>query len=157
MRQVGALEELYRDYKDLAEFHIVYIREAHAADSSWPVPYAKQKGIKEHTSYAERCAVAERLVEEKKLTIPCLIDGMDNAVGQAYQGWPDRIFLVRKDGKLGVAGQRGPWGFAPALEQTREWLAEYKKTGREPALSAQPAEKDRKTGKRGGRRQRKRG
>ena len=112
------MEKLYQDYKDIAEIYIVYISEAHASDasSSWPVPYAKELGIKEHTNYGERCAVATRLVTDKKLTIPCLIDGMDNAAADAYKGWPDRVFLVRTDGKLGVAAGRGPWGFVPALD-----------------------------------------
>ena len=128
------MERMYQTYKDLADFYIVYISEAHALDDSWPVPYAKDLGIKEHTTYGERCGVADKLTKDKKLTIPCLIDGMDNAVEKRYKGWPDRVFLVRKDGKLGVAGQRGPWGFAPGLEAAKGWLAQYKKTGEEPAL-----------------------
>lgn len=134
MRQVGAIERTYQDYKDIAAFFIVYIREAHAADSSWPVGYAKELDIKEHKTYGDRCTVATRLVREKKLTLPCLVDGIDNQVNEAYQGWPDRIFLVRTDGKVGVAAGQGPWGFAPGLEKTREWLAEYDKTGQEPAF-----------------------
>jgi hypothetical protein len=133
---------MYQEYKDVAEFYIVYIREAHAADSEWPVDYAKGKGINNHTSYGERCEVAELLVREKKLTIPCVIDGMDNQVNDAYRGWPTRVFLVRKDGKLGVAGGRGPWGLRPALKDAAEWLAAYRKTGEEPALPARPPDAD---------------
>ncbi len=136
------MEKLYQTYKDVAEINIVYISEAHAADDSWPVPYAKDKGIKEHTNYGERCAVAERLVKDKKLTIPCLIDKMDNKVADAYKGWPDRIYLIRKDGRLGVAGNRGPWGFPPALAKVTQWLEEYKKTGEEPVLPEQTPKDD---------------
>ena len=39
------MEEMYQEFKDIAEFRLVYIREAHAADSNWSVPYAKEKGI----------------------------------------------------------------------------------------------------------------
>ena len=129
------MEKMYQDYKDAAEFYIVYISEAHAADSSWPVPYAKDLGIKKHTDFGERCAVAERLVKEKKLTIPCLIDNMDNAVANAYQARPDRVYLVRKDGRLGVASGRGPFGFKPGVEAVAEWLADYREDGDEPALA----------------------
>jgi hypothetical protein len=128
------MERMYQSYKDIAEFYIVYISEAHAEDDSSPVPYAKDLGIKEHTTYGERCGVADKLAKDKKLTIPCLVDGMDNAVEKRYKGWPDRVFVVRKDGKLGVAAQRGPWGFAPGLEAAEAWLAKYKETGKEPAL-----------------------
>ena len=128
------MEQMYQDYKDIAEFYIVYISEAHAADDRRPADYAKELNIKEHTTYGERCTVATRLQKEKKLTIPCLIDGMDNAVAKSYQGFPDRVFLVRKDGTLAIAGQRGPWGFKPGMNRAKTWLASYKETGREPDI-----------------------
>jgi hypothetical protein len=128
------MEKLYQDYKDIAEFRIVYISEAHAIDDRRPVPYAIDKGIKEHKTYGERCSVAQRLVDEGKLTIPSVIDKMDNHVDKAYDAHPNRLFLVRKDGKLGVAGGRGPWGWEPSMEQAQKWLAQYKKTGIEPEL-----------------------
>ncbi len=128
------MERMYQEYRDVAEFYIVYISEAHAEDDSFPVPYASELGIKEHKTFGERCAVADRLTKDKKLTIPCLIDGMDNATADAYQGWPDRIYLVRKDGRLGVAAARGPWGFKPAIRKADTWLASYKATGNEPEV-----------------------
>ncbi len=135
MRQVGALESTYQNYKDIADFYIVYIHEAHAADGKRPTDFAKEKGITEPATFDQRCTVATRLIEEKKLTIPCLIDGMDNAVADAYHAHPDRVFLIRTDGKLGMAGNRGPRGFKPALDKVADWLAEYKKTGTEPPLA----------------------
>lgn len=127
------MEQLYQDYKDIAAIYIVYISEAHASDDKHPVDYAKEMGIKEHTTFGERCSVAARLVADKKLTIPCLVDNMDNAAALAYQGWPDRVYLLGKDGILAVAGHRGPWGFEPALKAASQWLSQYKETGVEPA------------------------
>ena len=115
--------------------YVVYVREAHAADSSWPVDYAQNQNITEPKSYEERCTVAERLVAEGELTIPCLIDGMDNAVNDLYKGHPTRIFLIRKDGRLGVAGSRGPFGLVPSIEATQKWLKEYRETGKEPEIT----------------------
>lgn len=128
------MEQMYKDYRDIAEFRIVYINEAHAADSDRPVAYAREKGINTHTTYGQRCEVADRLIKEKKLTIPIIIDGLDNKTGEAYHAWPDRVFLVRTDGRLAVAGARGPWGFAPALKEAEQWLADFRKTGKEPPL-----------------------
>jgi hypothetical protein len=134
------MEKLYQDYQDIAAFYLVYISEAHALDDRHPVGYAKELGIKEHTSYGERCTVAGRLMKDKKLTIPCLVDNMDGAVEKAYKAWPDRIYLVRTDGKFGVAGKRGPWGFRPALKEAQAWLAEYREKGQEPALGDSPGQ-----------------
>lgn len=129
------MEKMYQEYKDIAEFRIVYIHEAHAADSDWAVKYAKEKGINNATNYGERCSTAKKLVEDKSLTIPFIVDDMDNKVNEAYRAWPDRIFLIRKDGRLAVAGKRGPWGYKPALDEAGKWLAAYRKTGDEPVLS----------------------
>jgi hypothetical protein len=128
------MEKMYRDYKDIAEFRIVYIREAHAADSSWPMRFARERGINEHKDYGDRCMVAERMMEEESVTIPCIIDDFDNRVNTAYKAWPTRLFVVRKDGKLAVAASRGPWGFKPALKKAGAWLAEYRKIGSEPEI-----------------------
>ncbi|MBL1217795.1 MAG: hypothetical protein D8M59_09900 [Planctomycetes bacterium] len=130
------MEQLFQQYKDIAEFRLVYINEAHASDSDWPVEYAKELGITQHEDYGQRCTVAERLLEDKQLTIPTLIDGMDNAVNKAYQAWPDRIYVIQPNGKLAVAADRGPRGFKPALNQATEWLADYRKS---QAHSSPPA------------------
>ncbi len=140
------MEEMYQTYKDVAEFRLIYIREAHAADGRRPVKYAIEKGINEHTSHADRCKTAEILLKEKTLNIPMLIDELDNKVGEAYSAWPDRVFLVRKDGTLAVAADRGPWGFKPGLDAAEEFLAKFKKTGKEPDTpAAERADSDSKS------------
>jgi len=40
------------------------------------------------------------LVTEDKLTMPCIVDGMDDKVGNAYAGRPDRICIVGVDGNV---------------------------------------------------------
>jgi Iodothyronine deiodinase len=128
------MEKMFQDYRDIAEFRLIYIREAHAADGDWPMPLAKEKGILEHTDYEARCTTAKMLLDDKSLTIPTLIDGMDNKVNETWQAWPDRIFLVRSDGRLAVAAGPGPSGFAPALDKTADWLKSYRESGTEPEL-----------------------
>lgn len=136
------MEKMYQDYKDVAEFRLVYIKEAHALDSSWPVGYAKEMGIKQHKTYGERCSVANKLLSDKNLHIPTLADDMDDTANKAYKGWPDRLFVIRKDGKLAVAAKRGPWGYKPAIDATKAWLASYKETGKEPPISRESASLD---------------
>jgi len=59
---------------------------------------------------------------------------MDSKVNLAYNADPDRLFLVRKDGRLAVAAGRGPKGLKPALEKANEWLEQYKNTGEKPEI-----------------------
>jgi len=128
------MERMYQAYKEKVNFRLVYISEAHAMDDKFPVPYASELGIREHKNFGERCKVASRLRKDKKLTIPCLVDDMNNTVEKQYRAWPDKVFLVRRDGRLAVASKRGPWGFKPALKKVDDWLIEFKETGREPKL-----------------------
>jgi hypothetical protein len=104
------------------------------------VGYALREKIDEPVSYGQRCTVAEKLVEEGKLTIQALIDGMDNAVNDAYSAYPTRAFLVWTDGVLAVAGWKGPWGLRPALDQIRDWLHEFRQTGKEPVSGSERRE-----------------
>ncbi len=132
------MQRMYETYQNIAEFRIVYINEAHAADSKWAVPYAKEKQLLEHISFEARCTSAKSLLEDKSLTVPCVVDNMENTTNLAYSGWPDRVFVVRTDGRLAVAAKEGPFGFVPALKQTEAWLAEFAELGQEPKLSVTP-------------------
>ncbi len=131
------MEKMYQEYKDIVEFRMVYIREAHAADGDRPAGIAREKEINQQTTYEGRCTTAKMLLDDESLTIPCLIDSMDNKTNTAYSAQPDRVFLVRKDGRLAVAADRGPRGFAPAVEDVNKWLTEFRKTSKEPALPIQ--------------------
>ncbi len=109
-----------------------YICKAHAADASRPSGVGETLGINEHKSYENRCQTPEMLINVRLLTRRMLIDDMENLTNSAYQTHPDRVVLVRTDGRLAVAVERGPWGFGPGLEATERWLSEFKKTGRQP-------------------------
>ena len=57
------------------------------------------------------------------MAMPMAVDGLDNAVASAYGGWPDRLYLLRRDGRIVYQGGEGPFGFKPAeLEQAIETL-----------------------------------
>ena len=58
-----------------------------------------------------------------RLQLPCLIDGLDNAVGNAYLAWPVRIAVIDAVGKIAVLSDRNPNGFGPALGDVSQWLA----------------------------------
>lgn len=143
------MEDLYQSYKDHAEFLIVYIKEAHPLDGRRPTRYAEELEIRDHKNYGERCTVASRLMKDEKLTIPCIVDGMDNKVSNAYAAHPDRVFLVDKDGRLAIAGARGPRGFAPAIDDVAEWLEDKYGKGKKSraARDADDSERPRRFGR----------
>lgn len=90
---------------------LVYIREAHALDSRSPMTFGL---VEDPINNAERQAVAQTCMDKLALDpIPAVIDRIDDKVNQAYQGHPDRLFLVGKDGNIAFSGGRGPFGFKP--------------------------------------------
>ena len=88
---------------------MIYIREAHPIDGSWP----GTKEVEDPISDEERQQVASDFVKELGLTMPVLLDRIDDKVNRAYAGWPDRLYLVNKAGKIAYAGGPGPSGFKP--------------------------------------------
>ena len=67
----------------------------------------------------ERCHVAERCATDLKIDSPMVVDGIDNRVGKIYGGWPDRLYLIDRDGRVAYQGGPGPFAFNPRkLEQS---------------------------------------
>lgn len=71
------------------------------------------KGIlfKQPTKLEEREDVAKTCSAKLDIKFPVLIDGMDNKTNTDYSGWPDRLYVVGKDGKIAYKGRPGPGGF----------------------------------------------
>lgn len=69
--------------------------------------------IPQHRTLSERCEAARTGAHRLGLTMPVLVDDMDNAVSEAFAAWPERIYVVRRDGTVVFAGGPGPWGFDP--------------------------------------------
>jgi Iodothyronine deiodinase len=103
---------------------VVYIREAHP-EEGWILPENRRSGVSVHepTTDDERRAVASTCARNLELSIPTVVDGLDNAVASAYGGWPDRLYLVGSDGRIAYQGGEGPFGFKPKeLKQAIERL-----------------------------------
>src|SRR5262249_12256624 len=66
----------------------------------------------------ERLSVAQRCARSVKISMPLLVDEMDDRVGHAYSGMPDRLYVIDREGRVAYKGGRGPFGFKTGeLEQ----------------------------------------
>lgn len=92
----------------------MYILEAHPEDG-WRMAANAREGIKvdQPKTYEERIKVAGECMKDLKLSIPCLVDDMQNTAQKAYAGWPDRLYVIDADGKVAYKGGPGPRGFKP--------------------------------------------
>ena len=101
---------------------MVYIREAHP-EEGWILPENRRSGVAIHepTTEEERLLVAQTCAANLEMSMPTVIDGIDNAVADVYGGWPDRLYLIGADGRIAYQGGEGPFGFKPEeLEQAIE-------------------------------------
>jgi hypothetical protein len=93
---------------------IVYIEEAHASNG-WQLPVNERQGVvfAKPTSDAEREQVADACVRKLNIEVPAVLDRVDNATERDYTGWPDRLFVIDKDGRVVFKSAPGPFGFDP--------------------------------------------
>ncbi len=95
-------------------FYAVYIEEAHPSDI-WQMRSNIREGVvfRNPRTEGERSQVAESCVRTLGIRFPALIDGIDNTVERLYTGWPDRLLLIDRDGRIAYKSEPGPFGFEP--------------------------------------------
>jgi hypothetical protein len=121
-------------YGQRVQFLGIYVREAHPTDG-WRMAANDRAGIAiaQPRSTKERTAVAGRCCQALHMTMPLLVDDVDDAVGHAYSGMPDRLYVISREGQVVYKGGRGPFGFKVGemeqaliltlLEQDSGWRA----------------------------------
>lgn len=111
---------MHRRWGDKAEFLAIYVREAHPGDGVWPGPFKNEAGaaIDQPKQLAERIGVASQCCSTLKVSMPLLVDDVDDRVGRAYSGMPDRLYVLDREGRVAFKSGRGPFGFKPGeMEQ----------------------------------------
>ena len=95
-------------------FFLIYIREAHSVDG-WQVDSNTADDIlfKDHKDSEDREQTASACQSGLKLSIPVLIDTMDNVADIIFGAWPERIYILSREGTVAYQGGKGPYGFDP--------------------------------------------
>jgi hypothetical protein len=109
-------------------FFVIYIREAHPTDE-WLVESNEHDNVlyTQPTTMEERTEVASACALRLDLTIPMLIDDLDDSTDRQYYALPDRLYLVGRDGRIVYRGLPGPFGFIVAeLEKAIEGYLQRK-------------------------------
>jgi hypothetical protein len=132
---VGDVVQLFKDYKEHADFLTVYVREAHPTDE-WQM----KSNLKDEVCYAQphtleqRLEIANDFIKRFNYPLPFGVDDMKNAANDAYAAWPERLYIV-ENGKIAYRGGMGPFNYTPA--EVRAWLAarygEVRHSGEKPA------------------------
>jgi len=123
---------MYQRHKQDVAFFVIYIGEAHPSDV-WQVP----SNLRDRVVYAspadesERTSLAGVCMTRLGIKLPAVVDRFDDATERAYSGWPDRLYLVGRDGRIAYKSRPGPFGFKPADLETAV-QAERKRATRRP-------------------------
>ena len=114
-----ALNDLYQRYRDTAAFYVVYIQEAHPIDA-WQVDDNLEDDVLVASTKTmdERVTVAGVCLTQLGIKLPALVDEADNRVEQLYAGWPDRLYVIDREGKVFYKSAAGPFGFKPSEVET---------------------------------------
>jgi len=135
-----SLKKLYKKYGDKFEFITVYLSEAHAMEewnlATTPISRLMHKfagakvaiDVPQHKSFEERISMATKCKNSLLGEMPVFVDKMDNRVAKMYNGWPTRLFLIGKDGRIVYNPGPGPWSFNPAYlgPEIEKYLADTK-------------------------------
>lgn len=106
-------KQLVKDFRDVADFLVVYIAEAHSTDG-WA--FTNNLDINQHRSLEERLSAAEILVQKQPLC-PVVVDEMTNVAAIKYGAMPERLYVLQA-GKVVYKGKMGPWGYDPLEVRT---------------------------------------
>ena len=114
-----AVDALHKKYDGVANFLMVYVREAHPTDG-WKMESNARAGVAvaQPQTFEERAGVAGQFCTRLNPSMPVVIDEVSDPVGHAYSGMPARLYVIDKQGKVAFKSGRGPFGFKPPeLEQ----------------------------------------
>lgn len=114
-----ALNRLYIDYRERAAFYVVYVQEAHPIDG-WQLEVNRKDDVLMASTHTldERCEAAQACVLDLGIELPALVDEVDDRVERAYTAWPDRLYVIDRDGRVAYKSDAGPFGFEPAAVDT---------------------------------------
>ena len=58
-----------------------------------------------------------------KLTMPLLVDDINDSVARTFEAFPDRMYIIGKDGRIAYKGGRGPREFSvPEMQEALQKL-----------------------------------
>lgn len=118
---LARFNDIVDEFRNFADFVIVYIEEPHASDG-WR--FNNNYDINQPRSIKERLQAARQL-KDLDPHCPILVDKMKGEADRLYGAFPEKLVIVL-DGIVVYESKIGPWGYDPA--EVSEWLKTYFKS-----------------------------
>ena len=118
---MAEIEKLREEFSSQAEFAIVYIKEAHPEDEWQSENNVKQDVLyRQPKTFEARMEVAREFVDRMGVETDAYVDDIRNTALACYAAWPERIYVIDRDGRISYKGGVGPFYFDP--DELRELL-----------------------------------
>jgi hypothetical protein len=119
---VDRLEQIRVELADEIELVYVYIKEAHPSDE-WQMESNEEEGVvfPQPRNDTERRLRAKAFVSEMGVEGLTLVDDIRNTANACYAAWPERLYVIDRDGRIVYKGGMGPFGFD--TDELEEFLA----------------------------------
>jgi hypothetical protein len=121
MAKLQQVNQIARDFAEIADFVIIYMGEAHPTDGFFL--QTNDYNIRKHRSLEERMSAAE-VLSDTNPACPIWVDGLDDEACRLYGASPERLYIILDD----VIVYAGQWAlsFAYRPDEVREWLQRFK-------------------------------
>jgi Iodothyronine deiodinase len=111
---LAEIQKIKREFSGKAEFLMVYIKEAHPEDE-WQME-SNVKGnvvFEQPKTFEARLDLAKTFVDRMEVDSPTLVDDIRNTAMACYAAWPERIYVIDRNGRIQFKGGVGPFYFDP--------------------------------------------
>lgn len=120
---IQQLNETFDKYSGVAQFYLIYIKEAHPLEDGLIPENAALEPIPAPATLAERAEVAAICAARFDVKMPILIDDVNDAVSQQYQAWPYRVYVIDPEGQIASTGERAGYIDVASLAATLSRLS----------------------------------
>jgi hypothetical protein len=118
MENLHAFFELFTEYKDVAHFAVIYLKETHASDGWFPITNNVQR--RQARVLEDRIEGCRELIElwsehvdgvaDVLSQISFLVDNMRDELRHKFLCDPERLYIVEGH-RVVFQGDYGPWGY----------------------------------------------
>ena len=118
---MAEIEKIRKDFEDRVELALVYIKEAHPGDE-WQMDSNVESDVvfDQPKTFEARTDLARTFVDRMEVETETFVDDIRNTAMACYAAWPERIYVIDREGRILYKGGVGPFYFKP--EELREFL-----------------------------------
>ena len=118
---MAEIEKIRKDFEDRVELALVYIKEAHPGDEWQMDPNVESDVVFDQPkTFEARTDLARTFVDRMEVETETFVDDIRNTAMACYAAWPERIYVINREGRILYKGGVGPFYFKP--EELREFL-----------------------------------